>query len=155
MPFNPPRQSTLYNPYAAIFATVVPAPDAIARSGRMSSSLLLPGLYHVGQLMEFAFTDQIPVAGVLISNSNNATRPSCLSTSSFVIVRRADYPPVGCVPVLFPAPENYPLIFPPPAPHREYAGLPVPDAPFPPPSAPGEWSRCHAALPVNDIGIFT
>ncbi len=74
MPFNPPRQPTLYNALRAILRCSRPAPDAIARSGRMSSSCCCPVLSR-GPAVEFAFTDQIP-GGVIISNSNNATRPS-------------------------------------------------------------------------------
>lgn len=61
MPFNPPRQPTLYNaptPPSSLQSSLRLTP--LRALGECHHPLLLPGLYHVGQLMEFAFTDQIP-----------------------------------------------------------------------------------------------
>lgn len=61
MPFNPPRQSTLYTPRTPS-SSLQPSLrlTPLRALGECHHPLLLPGLYHVGQLMEFAFTDQIP-----------------------------------------------------------------------------------------------
>ncbi len=95
------RIGHIYNSYQTQQLTNALPPPAADNSAETLSSPLLPGLNNMRQLVGFPFSNQIPTAGVLISNSNSATRPSCLSLPVFVTTLPVNYLPVDYARIFF------------------------------------------------------